>query len=92
MCSALLELERYADTAKARVYHAVAVKQLRTLASSAYLAAEGTNAHFILRHSVGSKPAGTEVDVPLTYADYYFVEALVRYAKRSAAVGISHPQ
>ena len=34
---------------------------------------------YILKHSVGSIPHKTEVDVPLTYADYYYVEALVRY-------------
>ena len=39
----------------------------------------GTNGGFILKHSVGNMPAGTEVDAPLTYADYYFVEALCRY-------------
>jgi hypothetical protein len=32
-----------------------------------------------MRHSVGSVPHKTEVDVPLTYADYYYVEALIRY-------------
>ncbi|NCU03360.1 MAG: glucuronyl hydrolase, partial [Chitinophagaceae bacterium] len=34
---------------------------------------------FLLKHSVGHFPAQTEVDVPLTYADYYFVEAMMRY-------------
>lgn len=29
--------------------------------------------------SVGSKPGNDETDTPLTYADYYFLEALVRY-------------
>ncbi|RYE06908.1 MAG: glucuronyl hydrolase, partial [Sphingobacteriaceae bacterium] len=39
----------------------------------------GTNGGFILEHSVGHIPQKTEVDVPLTYADYYFVEAMIRY-------------
>ena len=51
------------------------------LSSDAYLAAPGTNAHFVLKHSVGNMPIDTEVDVPLSYADYYYVEALLRYKK-----------
>jgi len=83
MCSALLELSRYAAPAKAAAYRSVAETQLRTLASPAYLAEKGTNGNFILRHGVGHRPAGSEVDVPLSYADYYFVEALLRYQKWS---------
>ena len=79
MCSALLELVRYTDTVRAALYRRVAETQLRTLCSPLYLATPGTNGGFILKHSVGHKPAGKEVDVPLTYADYYFVEALIRY-------------
>jgi hypothetical protein len=45
------------------------------------MAKEGENGNFILMHSVGSLPAKSEVDVPLTYADYYFIEALMRYKK-----------
>jgi hypothetical protein len=79
MCSAFLELSRYSVPAKAAAYRTVAETQLRTLASPAYLAAKGMNGNFILRHGVGHLPAGSEVDVPLSYADYYFVEALTRY-------------
>ena len=32
-------------------------------------------------HSTGSLPHGKEIDVPLVYADYYFLEALLRYQK-----------
>ena len=59
----------------------MAEMQLRSLTSAEYLAKKGTNGGFILMHSVGNLPKGTEVDVPLTYADYYYVEALVRYKK-----------
>ncbi len=59
----------------------MAEMQLRSLTSAQYLAKKGTNGGFILMHSVGNLPKGTEVDVPLTYADYYYVEALVRYKK-----------
>ena len=52
---------------------------LRTLASPEYLAEPGTNGGFLLKHGVGNLPGGSEVDVPLTYADYYFLEALNLY-------------
>ena len=55
---------------------AMAERILRTLASPEYLAEPGTNGGFLLKHSVGNLPGGTEIDVPLTYADYYFLEAL----------------
>jgi len=32
-------------------------------------------------HSTGHKPANSEIDVPLVYADYYYLEALLRYSK-----------
>ena len=38
----------------------------------------GENGNFLLKHSVGNLPGNSEVDVPLTYADYYFLEALMR--------------
>ena len=52
---------------------------LRTLASPEYLAEPRTNGGFLLKHSVGNIPGHSEVDVPLTYADYYFLEALRNY-------------
>ena len=44
-----------------------------------YLAKPGTNRGFILMHSTGSLPNGSEIDTPLNYADYYYLEALLRY-------------
>jgi len=79
ICSALLELARQIDPARSQEYRSFAETQLRSLSSPEYLAAAGTNGNFILKHGVGHKPNGTEVDVPLTYADYYYVEALLRY-------------
>ncbi len=83
MCSALLELHRYLDPDKGEAYLRVAEQQLESLCSPAYFAERGTNSGFLLKHSVGHRPNGTEVDVPLSYADYYFVEALMRYRKLS---------
>ena len=80
MASALVELSGFAGK-KGAEYLDVAERQLRNLASPSYMAAPGTNGNFLLMHSVGSKPGKSEVDVPLTYADYYFIEALVRMDK-----------
>ncbi|WP_353332383.1 DUF4995 domain-containing protein [Bacteroides sedimenti] len=56
-----------------------AEKVLKSLSSDKYLAKKGSNDGFILMHSTGSLPHGSEVDVPLNYADYYYLEALKRY-------------
>ncbi|RPD42939.1 glycoside hydrolase family 88 protein [Chitinophaga barathri] len=76
--SALFELSNYAGD-KAGKYRDAAIKMLHTLGGSAYRAPEGGNGNFVLMHSVGSIPHNTEIDVPLVYADYYFIEALQRY-------------
>jgi uncharacterized protein YyaL (SSP411 family) len=79
MASALIELSGYVDAALAKTYLNVAETQLRTLSSPEYFAEKGTNGNFFLKRSVGSLPGKSEVDVPLTYADYYYIEALLRY-------------
>ena len=79
IASALIELSTYVDAEKAARYLSVAENTLRELASERYLANEGEQYGFILKHSTGSKPGNSEVDVPLTYADYYFLEALLRW-------------
>ena len=78
-CAGLFELCRYVSENSRQKYFEAAEKMLQELSSSEYMAEVGTNGGFILKHSVGNMPAGTEVDAPLTYADYYFVEALCRY-------------
>lgn len=79
MASALIELSGYVDNETRLKYLEVAEKQLRTLSSPEYLSKPGENGNFILKHGVGHLPGKSEVDVPLTYADYYFIEALLRY-------------
>lgn len=79
MASALLELCRYVDKKDGQEYFDTAQTIIKNLSAPAYKADLNTNGGFILKHSVGHFPAGTEVDVPLTYADYYFVEAMQRY-------------
>jgi hypothetical protein len=63
-------------------YYDVAETIIKNLSSDAYKAEVGTNGGFILKHGVGHLPAGSEVDVPLTYGDYYFVEAMIRYRNK----------
>ena len=75
--SGLLELSTFA--ADGQKYYDYAVKILKSLSSPAYLAKAGENEGFVLMHSTGSLPHGSEIDVPLNYADYYYLEAMKRY-------------
>ena len=75
LASALYELSTYSDKMD---YKAWADTIVASLASPAYCAPLGENGDFLLMHSVGSLPHNSEVDVPLNYADYYFLEALKR--------------
>ncbi|NMH28659.1 glycoside hydrolase family 88 protein [Flavobacterium silvaticum] len=81
MASALLELSQYSDTKKAAEYKQASEQILTTLLSSEYFAKQGTNGGFLLKHGVGNMPNKTEIDTPLSYGDYYFIEALIRYKK-----------
>jgi rhamnogalacturonyl hydrolase YesR len=81
ICSALIELSGYVPAKQSRKYLGVAEKQIRTLCSPEYLANQNEIGGFILKHGVGFLPHKSEVDVPLTYGDYYFVEALLRYKR-----------
>lgn len=76
--SALFELSTYGGPL-AKTYYQAAVQMLQSLSGPPYKAKVGENNNFILKHSVGHKPAKSEVDVPLVYADYYYLEALLRY-------------
>ena len=79
IASALFELGQYSQY-KAR-YIQVAEKLLETLSAVMLSYAGRENRVFLLDHSTGSKPQGTEIDVPLIYADYYFLEAILRKIK-----------
>ncbi len=77
--SALLQLAAICPNAqKAGSYKAYANRILESLSSPAYRAELGKNHGFLLMHSVGSIPHGSEIDTPLNYADYYFLEALLK--------------
>ena len=78
MASALIELSQLDPGEMAPKWLAMAEKQLRSLSSPAYLAEEGEQGGFILKHGLGHMPETREIDVPLTYGDYYYIEALMR--------------
>ena len=79
MASALVELARLVGGKKGAAYRAFAAKQLLALSSPAYFSEGDENGHWLLKHGVGHKPGDSEIDVPLDYGDYYFLEALLRY-------------
>ena len=79
LSSAYLELALYTQgKEKERLIQSAEII-LRGLASSEYRAELGQNGGFLIKHGVGHLPANSEVDQPLTYGDYYFLEALHRY-------------
>ncbi|RZS74807.1 sialate O-acetylesterase [Pseudobacter ginsenosidimutans] len=75
IASGLYELAQYSK--KAPVYTAAANTMVESLTKS-YRSPIGENKGFLLLHSTGSKPGNSEIDVPLSYADYYYMEALLR--------------
>lgn len=79
MASGLLELADFVGGEKGAAYRAFAVRQMLSLASPAYFSEGDEIGHFLLKHGVGNKPGASEVDTPLDYGDYYFLEALIRF-------------
>jgi unsaturated chondroitin disaccharide hydrolase len=76
--SALYELSTMSKAGS--TYRGKADMIIRSLTKNYRLPVGGAHG-FILTHSTGSKPANSEVDVPLNYADYYYLEALLRQKK-----------
>ena len=95
MASAFVELSAYLQGKLAKDFLSLAAQQITSLASPAYRAKNwGDNNNFIIQHCVGFMAKQDEVNAPLAYADYYFVEALIRYKNlmegRPVVAGI-HP-
>lgn len=74
--SALYELSKY-DTENAEKYLKWADTIIENVSKN-YRAKPNTHKGFLLLHSTGGKMLGFEIDQPLVYADYYFLEALLR--------------
>ena len=77
--SALFELSKYVSGNLKDSYYDYAETVLKNLSGNSYLAKENENFGFILMHSVGHLPANSEIDTPINYTDYYYLEALKRY-------------
>ncbi len=75
MASALYELYGYTKNKK---YLAYANKVIKTLKTNKYILANNVTGPFILDHSTGNYPKNDEINEPIVYADYYFLEALLR--------------
>ncbi len=76
--SALYELSTYVEHNLNSAYKNEANTIVETLSKEPYLAEIGTNEGFLLKHSTGHLPNDSEIDVPINYADYYYLEALIR--------------
>ena len=80
VASGLLEMSLYMqDEVDAEKYKSTAVKILASLSSPAYQSREHNQA--FLLHSTGHKPNNSEIDASILYADYYYIEALIRLDK-----------
>lgn len=75
VASALIELSGYAGGDKGASYLSAAEKMLCSLYEN-YRGGDSCPA--FLLHSTGHRPAGTEIDYSIIYADYYYIEALTR--------------
>jgi hypothetical protein len=80
MASALFELCRYSEE-YSDTFLRVAINQINVLSTDQYRALPGTNNNFILMHCTGNYPGNSEVDTPINYADYYYIESLTRYRR-----------
>ncbi len=85
--SALYELYTYS---KSKEYKQIADTILASLSSPEYLAEVGTNHNFLLKHSTGHFAKNSEVDAPLNYADYYYLESLYRQKQLNAGEKIGY--
>ncbi len=84
MASAFLELSMLTSgSTESRVYRQQGEAILRALSTDDYLCQPGECGGFLIKHCTGNYPKSSEVDVPLSYADYYFMEALYRYCQLS---------
>ena len=83
IASALYELSEYAPAQQERYLNA-ADRMLASL-SRDYLVPDALDEPFLLAHSTGNLPRGSEIDVPIIYADYYYVEALLRRHRMDTA-------
>lgn len=85
IASALIELDGL--TKSKTDYLKIAERLISTLSTSEFLTAVGDNKGFLIKHATGSKPHNSEIDVPIIYADYYYLESLIRLRNRGFSLG-----
>lgn len=88
--AALFELAGFSENNKQYLY--VAKNLLAMLSTNNFLAPVSENGGFLLKHSTGSKPHKSEIDVPLVYADYYFLESIIKNKKYEENLIIANSQ
>ena len=76
VADALLELQQYVGGEKGEEYKLFALQSLAQLSTDRYQSGK-KNVAFLM-HSTGHHPAGSEIDASIIYADYYYLEALMR--------------
>lgn len=79
IASALIELSGFSEEPEKKFYLEHAEKMIESMSSEQYRAKPGENKNFLLKHGVGNIPSNSEIDVPLSYADFYYIEAMMRY-------------
>ena len=82
VASALLELSQYLDGWRGQQYREAAEQMLADLSTERYQSRDKNTA--FLQHSTGHHPAGSEIDASIIYADYYYIEALIRLKQLQA--------
>lgn len=86
VASALLELSTYLPNGTGKRYKDAAIEMLASLNSDSYQS--GKSKPSFLLHSVGHWPAHSEIDASIIYADYYYIEALLRLKRLQEGHGV----
>lgn len=86
VASALLELSTYLPNGTGKRYKDAAIEMLTSLSSDSYQSGE-SKPSFLL-HSVGHWPNHSEIDASIIYADYYYIEALLRLKRLQEGYGV----
>ena len=89
MASAYVELSTMVEGELAEQFLRMAEQQLRSLCSPAYRSNAGENGNFLITHSTGFYGRNYEIDAPISYADYYFIEAMMRYKRLSQGLPVT---
>ena len=79
LASSFLDMSTFPESREREKYLNAGENILKALGNPEYCSGMNENRCFVVNHCVGNFPGNIEVDVPLIYADYYFLEALLKY-------------